>query len=191
MTCAHCSGPIVIAARGRVAKYCSGRCRVAAYRARKAAEPKLPREMTSLERWVRRQGKRPLTVRGAAASVTNRRTWASHEAAVSSQRGDGIGFVLGAGVGCIDLDDCIVGGKVEPWAQEILDRCPPTYVEVSMSGRGLHIFGLLPEGAGRGQRGGDRIEWYSVGRYIAVTGDRFEGAPARLADLREVVASLP
>lgn len=181
----------MIAPRGRMARYCSGRCRQAAYRARRAAEPALPRELTERDRWVRRQRKRPLTVRGAAASVTNPRTWSSYAAARSSVKGDGIGFVLGDGVGCIDLDDCIVGGKVEPWARAILDRCPPTYVEVSMSGRGLHIFGLLPEGAGRGQRGGDGIEWYSVGRYIAVTGDRFEGAPPQLADLREVVASLP
>lgn len=173
-----------------MARYCSGRCRQAAYRARRAAEPALPRELTGRDRWVRRQRKRPLTVRGAAASVTNPRTWSSYAAARSSAKGDGIGFVLGDGVGCIDLDHCLVDGEVLPWAQEILDRCPPTYVEVSMSGTGLHIFGLLPPGAGRGQRGGDGIEWYSTGRYIAVTGERFGSSPARLADLGEVVASL-
>jgi primase-polymerase (primpol)-like protein len=183
-TCSNCDTKLDALAR-RDARYCSTRCRVAAHRA-----GRLPAELTSRDRWVRRDGKRPITVRGAAASVTNPRTWASYEAAKTSARGHGLGFVLGDGVGCIDLDHALVGGKPLPWAQKILDRCPSTYVEVSMSGNGLHVFGLLGPGPGRGQHGSDGVEWYSTGRYIAVTGDRFAGSTTRLADLAGVVATL-
>jgi len=46
----------------------------------------------------------------------------------------------------------------------------------------------LPEGSGRVIRRGDvAIEVYSAVRFMAVTGERFEDAPLRLADLSEVV----
>lgn len=45
-----------------------------------------------------------------------------------------------------------------------------------MSGTGLHIFLPMPEGRGRKVRdGGVSVEVYSRARYIAVTGDRYEG----------------
>lgn len=155
--------------------------------------------MTQLDRWARfantpRAGgkptRRPVMVNGRSASSTNPRTWAPYAAAVKSKAGDGIGFMLGAGIGAIDLDRCIVDGRLEPWAQDIVDRCPPTYVEVSPSGTGLHIFGHLDGAPGRGQRGGDRIEVYSRQRFMTVTGNRWEGSVNSLADLRDVVASL-
>jgi len=182
--CERCAGKIDALARSD-ARFCSTRCRVAAHRA-----GRLPVEMTSRHRWVRRVHKRPVQVDGRAASSTNPITWARHGAVERSRVGDGIGFVLGDGVGCIDLDHCLVDGVPLPWAREILARCPKTYIEVSMSGDGLHVFGLLPEAAGRGQRGGDGIEHYSTGRYIAVTGVPFSGSVSRLADLSEVVATL-
>lgn len=182
--CERCGEKLDMLARSH-ARFCSSRCRTAAHRA-----GRLPAAMTSRDRWVRRHGKRPIQTNGRAASSTNPATWTTHRAAAAATRGDGLGFVLGDGIGCIDLDHAVEDGVVLPWAQEILDRCPPTFTEVSMSGTGLHVFGLLPEAAGRGQRGGDGVEFYSWGRYIAVTGDRLPGAPATLADLSEVVATL-
>lgn len=170
---------------GRIPRFCSTRCRVAAHRAKK-----LPAEMTERDRWVRHKAKRPLTVRGAAASSTYRGTWSPYAAAKAATVGDGLGFVLGDGIGCIDLDHCLTNGKPAPWAQEILDRCPNTYIEISMSGDGLHIFGHLPEAQGRVIRDDRSIEYYSRGRYIAVTGNRWASSPSALADLSEVVATL-
>lgn len=133
--------------------------------------------------------KRPIRVdSGRFASSTDSETWSSHAAASKSRRGVGLGFALGGGIGCIDLDHCIVGGVVAGWAREVLHYCPPTYVEVSMSGTGLHVFGLLPEGPGTMLRDGRSIEVYSVGRYIAMTGDRFERSPSKLGDLSGVLA---
>lgn len=169
------------------ARYCSTRCRVAGNRKLR----KLPSEMTSRARFVRwklamRRGKEtkvPLTVAGRAASSTDPATWATFKAAAASSAGRGLGFVLGDGIGCIDLDHCIVDGAVADWAQEVLDANPASFVEVSQSGTGLHVFGFLEEGPGRKIRDGRDIEIYSVGRYIALTGERFGSAPSKLEPL--------
>lgn len=183
--CEHCGVGINLLRAG--ARFCSPKCRVYASR-----KPVLPAEMTGKDRWVRRnKRKMPLTVDGRNASSTDPATWSAHSAAKASKVGAGLGFVLGAGVGCIDLDHCFLDGELADWAQEIVDRAPSTYMEVSQSGEGLHIFGFLAEGPGRNiRRDGRNVEFYSVGRYIAVTGDRFAGSPSKLADLTELVTSL-
>src|SRR5690606_7470569 len=128
---------------GRPARFCSTKCRVAAHR-----EKGLPLAMTRSTRWLRwaeqpKAGggmrKRPITVKGWPASSTKSSTWSTYAAAVASRAGKGLGFALGDGIGCIDLDHCLVDGELAPWAQAILDACPPTYIEVSPSGTGLHI----------------------------------------------------
>ena len=45
---------------------------------------------------------------------------------------------------CIDLDDCRNSdtGAIDNWAQQFLERAKNTYVEVSVSGCGLHVWGL-------------------------------------------------
>lgn len=192
--CRHCGDGLPVGGRGPVPRFCSTRCRVAAHRARQAREA-LPVEMTRLRRWVRREGKRPVRAdNGRSASSTNPFTWAPHAKAKSSPHGDGLGYVLdgGDGIVCLDLDHALAGGKLAPWAREILDRCPATFVEVSMSGDGLHVFGRGKVWQGRRIRRGDgaNIEVYGRGRYVAVTGERYGDAPVKLADLSEVVASL-
>lgn len=164
------------------AKFCTSKCRVYSFRAAKRSG--LPVEMTSRDRWMRRSAlKRPITVRGKSASSTDPRTWSPYVAAVASPVGAGLGFALGDGIGCIDLDHCLDGAVLQPWAAEIVAANPNTYIEVSMSGTGLHIFGLIAEAPGRKLRDGRNIEVYSQGRYIAVTGDSFGKAPVALAEL--------
>lgn len=139
-------------------------------------------------RWIRHRSKVPKTVLGKAASSTNPRTWSSFDVAAASSVGDGLGFVLnGDGIACVDLDHCINGGVLEPWAQAILDRTPATYVEVSPSGTGLHIFGFATVGAGRNLGG---VEFYDRGRYMTVTGKRWGKSPRVLADISGLIASL-
>lgn len=133
--------------------------------------------MRERARWVRHDArKRPLTATGRAASVTDPSTWCTYADARASAVGTGVGFILGDGLGCIDLDDAITeDGTVKPWAQGVLDAygAESILTEVSMSGRGLHLFLPMPEGPGRRIRdGGVKIEAYSRARYIAVTGDR-------------------
>lgn len=188
-TCERCGERLKSAGRGRIPRFCSGRCRVAAHRARN----RVPRELVERDRWVRRsEDKVPLTASGRAASSTDPATWSSYRDARRSTAGVGAGFVLnGDGIACIDLDHCVEGGKVAPWAQEILDKLPPTYVEVSPSGDGLHVFGVADFKGGRKVRVGDhKVEVYADRRYIAVTGRVFGDMPGRLGDLSEVIDSL-
>lgn len=130
---------------------------------------------------------------GSFASVTTPSTWSTYRAAAAAPVGVGLGYVLaeGDGVVCIDLDHCLTGAQLAPWAREILDRCAPTFVEVSPGGDGLHIWGRGSVERGRRiRRDGAAIEVYGGGRYIAVTGTRFEQAPATLADLTEVLDTI-
>lgn len=187
--CEQCLEPLRITAR-RHARYCSTRCRVAAHRARRT----LPDELTSRARWVRRTSRKlPITVGGEPASSTDPATWARYRDAAASTAGAGLGYVLveGDGLVCLDLDHCLYGDRVAPWAQRILDAAGPTWVERSVSGDGLHIWGRgeLPHGR-RITVGTGTVELYGTGRYIAVTGDTWGDTPRRLGDLTAVIHEL-
>lgn len=179
MTCSWCGADFAARAGAR---FCSSRCRVGSHR----AAP--PPELVALPRWVRHRAKRPITAWGSSASSTDPRTWSTFDRAAASSHGDGLGFVLAAdGIACIDLDHCIVDGVLTSQAQAVVDACRGTYIEVSPSGTGLHIFGLAE--VGRGRIGG-WFEVYDRGRYMTVTGRRWRRAPLRLADISAAIAAL-
>ncbi|WP_327322263.1 hypothetical protein [Streptomyces sp. NBC_01210] len=131
-----------------------------------------------------------------AASSTNARTWSSYKTATESVAGVGLGFVLSDvdDVVCIDLDHCLnpLTGRLAPWAAAIIRDAGATYVEVSPSGDGLHVFGFANVRQGRRIRreGGYAVEVYGSGRYIAMTGQRFRGAPSTLTDISALVTEL-
>lgn len=133
----------------------------------------------------------PLTTSSEAASSTDPETWTTHANATRSKVGRGVGFVLnGDGIVCVDVDNCVTNGVVEPWAQDVLDAAGDTYVELSPSGRGLHVwgYGVLP--AGRVLRvPGGRVECYGAGRFITVTGDQV-GSCRRFGDLSAFLKSV-
>jgi len=142
----------------------------------------------------RTSAKVPVTVDGGTASSTAPETWSTYRAAAASKAGAGLGFVLdGDGVVCLDLDHALDDqGAALPWAQRILDDAGPTWVERSVSGEGLHVWGtgVLPRGRRITVDGGGSVELYGDGRYIAVTGDTWGDTPRRLGDLRHVIDSL-
>ena len=192
--CEWCDGDMPLAARSH-ARTCSTRCRVALHRA--AKNNPLPVELTTCDRWVRRSStKVPITVAGMAASSTDPRTWSSYKEAATSAVGVGTGFVLSDvdDVVCIDLDHCIntLTGRLAPWAAAIVNGAGATYVEVSPSGDGLHIWGHADVRHGRRIRrpDGTAVEIYGTGRYIAMTGRRHGSSPSILADLSAVISSL-
>jgi primase-polymerase (primpol)-like protein len=130
----------------------------------------------------------PLRLDGRPASSTDPAAWCSYQAAKLSAVGIGLGFVLnGDGVACVDLDHCLEGGQLVPWAVELLAMLPGTYIEVSPSGTGLHVWGTGFTGAGRRIRDHRQVEVYGRGRYITVTGERFGGCPSVLGDLSGVL----
>ena len=131
----------------------------------------MPTQMRELNRWVNHdEKKRPLDPNTLySASVTDPNTWASYAKANANHKP--LGYVLGGGIGCIDLDHCInPDGTLAPAAQEIVDYYPENWIEISPSGTGLHIWGTAVEQKGfkRTWRG-QNVEFYSQGRYITIT----------------------
>ena len=165
MICVNCGCEFA----GRAdARTCSTRCRVARHR---AVGRFAPARMREADRWVRHVAKRPVRVDGRSASSTDAATWSSFEAAVGSTVGDGVGFVLnGDGIVCIDLDSCVVDGVPSEWAQRVLALFPDAAVEMSLSGRGLHIWGVGPQVSRVMPLWGHKVEVYADKRYIAMTG---------------------
>jgi primase-polymerase (primpol)-like protein len=154
---------------------------------------RVPPQLRSKARWVRRSKRKiPLTPTGAHASSTDPTTWSTLPDVLGAKRGAGIGFVLnGDGIVCIDLDHCLEAGELLPWAQPIVDALPTTWIEVSPSGDGLHVWGRGEAGAGRKLPvEGGQVEIYSQDRYITVTETPWRSSPMRLADLRPTIRSL-
>ncbi|WP_049773347.1 hypothetical protein [Segniliparus rotundus] len=166
MFCASCSArlPDSESARGRPRRFCSPKCRTRAWRERDG----LPWELAKLDRWCRRVGKRPYTIDGRPASSADPGTWSSYAAASRSKFGHGVGVMLGDGLGCWDIDHCLQGGRLAPWARQALSLVgDPVFVERSLSGDGLHVFVRADPAPGWRQGG---VEFSSSGHFIAVTG---------------------
>lgn len=168
--CANCGHQMRPRTRSH-ALYCSTRCRVAAHR-----KNTIPRQMRTHNRWINHDSaKRPINPRtGRLASSTNPDTWSSYTQARSTRRP--LGYVLGDGIGCIDLDHCIhADGTLTPAAQTIVNFYPHNWIEISPSGHGLHIWGTAtPQPGFKREWRGQMIEFYSRGRYITITGRTYQ-----------------
>lgn len=174
MTCECCGLQLESRAGTR---FCSTACRVRSHRG-----ALVPLRMRRAPRWIRHRAKVPKTITGRPASSTNPATWSTFDQARACDVGDGLGFVLAAdGIACIDLDHCLDGGVLADWARDVLNMAGPTFVEVSPSGTGLHVFGLGSVGKGFRR---DGVEAYDRGRYMTITGRRFEGSPVRLGRIQ-------
>lgn len=169
---------------GRRPKFCGTRCRVRSHRGHH-----IPAELRDLPRWIRHRSKVPITIQGSPASSTNPATWSTYQAAAKSPQGDGLGFVLnGDGIVCIDLDHCF-DGQPSLEAQAVIDSLPETYVEISPSGTGLHIWGFADLQKGRRfTRNGLSVEIYPSGRYITVTGKAYRRGSFAELDLSNLLA---
>ena len=155
---------------------------------------RIPAELIQLDQWVvwrleSRGGKAtkvpygPRT--GQRASVADSGTWASFDEALgayqeSNGQLSGIGFVLSGcdGLGGVDLDHVRdpETGELHPEAAALIERFG-SYTEVSPSGTGIRIFGRAPR-LPKGRSGlyhGIKVECYSSGRYLTVTGQRLNG----------------
>lgn len=183
MNCEVCGIPVTAGARGRKPRFCGTRCRVKSHRGHH-----VPVELRKLDRWIRHRNKVPMTARGLSASSTKPNTWTDYQTASLSNVGDGLGFVLnGDGIVCIDLDHCY-DGRPSVEAQALIDSLPSTYVEVSPSGTGLHIWGYAALEKGRRfNRNGLSVEIYPNGRYITVTGKAVNQAAFAHLDLSHLL----
>jgi hypothetical protein len=153
---------------------------------------RIPTELAGRRQWVTAcPAKIPHNPHsGLRASPTNRVDWGTFEEATvaARQRGHRVGFCLTDDdpFTLIDLDRCrsAESGELEPWAANIIEQFPGTYMEISASKTGIHILGLTtrplpPNGRKRG-----RIEMYTDRRYVMLTGDTIPGHE-RLGDITE------
>ena len=149
----------------------------------------IPLELKQMKRWVcykvegtndGKTTKRPYNaLNGAMAKVNDELTWSKFNIALNGcvkYNCDGIGFILGAGIFGIDLDNHPDLEGNYPMTEEdfkvLTDEFVTTlnsYSEYSQSGKGVHIIckGSLPEGA---RRKGS-VEMYDNGRFFAFTGN--------------------
>ena len=119
---------------------------------------------------------------GKHASSTNPQTWSAYDLAMKAarqRRHDGVGFVFTKDdpyVG-VDLDDCLDGDTLQPWAEEIVQALH-SYTEISPSGTGVKVWvkGSIPSSVKTAQ-----VEIYDSARYFTVTGKQFPGTPSEIA----------
>ncbi len=154
--------------------------------------------------WNEAKGKHekyPLDPRtGGMASSTNSATWGSWAEvrhAWDHTRGEaaGIGFTLDNNpFWCIDLDNVYdPATRVwDPVAQVVMSMFPSgVYMEWSVSGKGVHIFGMGAKPPGVGSKSADRkIEIYDSGRFIAMTFNTIAGSWEGMTDQTNALANV-
>ena len=138
--------------------------------------------------WLEKKGKWskiPTQVNGYPASVTNPSHYATFEEAVAAANmgvGDGIGFCFNGQEGLVFVD---LDGAITPdhqWVPETLQLMQqfPTWGELSMSGKGVHLIcqASLEKTRVHNPSG---LELYASGRFVAMTGWSLPGWPAEIS----------
>ena len=158
-----------------------------------------PAELTALPNWVcwrmepdKRTGRatkvpyNPAT--GYKASSSDPQTWGTLAQALDGMARfmfTGMGFVFTEEIGYvgIDIDGCLDdSGQPNKVTAAILAKVPPTYIEITPSGRGLHIFlrGALSKGGMKSAKNG--VEMYAKARYFTMTGNKYSSCVDKIAD---------
>src|SRR5262245_18137316 len=81
------------------------------------------------------------------AKSNDPKTWAPYQCAldaIQAQKADGIGYaLLGADIGAVDLDHVRdpATGKVQRWAEQLVEEANGAYCDVTVSGAGLRLLG--------------------------------------------------
>lgn len=161
--------------------------------------------LTSLNQWVvvkliplpdGRTDKIPLSyLTRQACSAHEPPNWTTYDAALALAHAWGpdhtVGFVLTAAddLFCIDIDGAATPTGWSPLSQQIVAALPGCMVEVSQSGKGLHVWGRYPNPPAHSMKRVDlHIEAYTSLRFIAIGTDqtgaispRCDALPAFLA----------
>ena len=156
----------------------------------KALRAAVPDEMKARPNWVvvktwwnadkAKYNKRPVNCnsdKGEYAESDNPETWTTFDNALKylkEKGGTTVAYALDGkdNVSCIDLDRCYdENGQSSALAKEILSKCGKTYVEKSVSGNGLHIFGKTSGMDIRTFSKDGDLEFYQKEHFIAMTGD--------------------
>ena len=156
----------------------------------KALRAAVPDEMKARPNWVvvktwwnadkGKYNKRPVNCnsdKGEYAESDNPETWTTFDNALKylkEKGGTTVAYALDGkdNVSCIDLDRCYdENGQPTALAKEVLSKCGKTYIEKSVSGNGLHIFGKTNGMDIRSFSKDGDLEFYQKEHFIAMTGD--------------------
>lgn len=154
---------------------------------------KIPAELRTRDAWIcwryEGNGAKPTKVPYIAAlkngkltyraSSRNPKHWNSFDKALKTLKNSdasGIGYVFSENdpYAVADFDDALKDGVVDPKVAKWLEDLD-TYTEVSVSGSGFHVICEAEVGAGASVAG---YEVYDRARYIAMTGDVWQGREA-------------
>lgn len=156
----------------------------------KALRAAVPDEMKKRPNWVvvktwwnaekGKYNKRPVNCnsdKGEYAESDNPKTWTTFDNALKylkEKGGTTVAYALDGkdNISCIDLDRCYdENGQQTALTKEVLSKCGKTYVEMSVSGNGLHIFGKTSGMDIRTFSKDGDLEFYQRDHFIAMTGD--------------------
>lgn len=156
----------------------------------KALRTAVPAEMKERPNWVvvktwwnadkGKYNKRPVNCnsdKGEYAESDNPETWTTFDNALKylkEKGGTTVAYALDGkdNISCIDLDRCYdENGQPSALAKEVLSKCGKTYIEKSVSGNGLHIFGKTSGMDIRTFSKDGDLEFYQKEHFIAMTGD--------------------
>ena len=118
----------------------------------------------------------PYNLRTALPSdATSADTWATFDQVIQATGYDGIGFAINQPIGLllIDLDNCIVDGIAEDWAEELIQICD-TYTEYSPSGQGFHLILQGQKLVDKTRFHYNQIEIYDSKRFLTITGEVYQ-----------------
>lgn len=125
----------------------------------------------------------PYAINGRKASSTDPGTWATHDDAFAAAENIGIIFLPDRLLLGIDIDHCIEGNEIVHVKGEMIKEflnVADTYVEISPSGTGLHIFLALTAPLDLIAHKSAPFELYADKRYFTFTGKPLrEPAPVR------------
>jgi hypothetical protein len=129
------------------------------------------------------------------ASTADPKTWGTFDDCLQvMQRHDlaGVGIVLGpkaSGLSGGDLDDCLIDGRYNQIAADVLGYGEGAYIETSPSGTGLKF--LTTTKVDRSFKRDDLgIELYGGGRFFTITGEEVVGSAEVTGDAPKSVARL-
>jgi hypothetical protein len=130
----------------------------------------------------------PYQLGGYHAKSNDPSTWCTYAEAIAKVGAyTGVGVMMGGGLGCTDLDHCVVNGKIMPWARAIIIGLN-SHSEFSPSGTGVHILGEDIKLPGKGRKKPyetGAVELYDTARFLTFTGKWLPKTPAEILPRRE------
>lgn len=109
-------------------------------------------------------------------------TTAEHACAVATAWGQGYGvaftFTANDPFFFVDIDNCFDGTNWSPLAQQVAGMFPGAAMELSQSGKGMHIFGTGTAPAHGKKNSALGMEFYTELRFVALTGTGATGSAA-------------